>query len=485
MKKYIYSLAVLGGLILGSCSPDFTNPDQTDGFSNDKMEELATNPEAAMFLNRAIESGMNNKLIAFNNDGNENHDDFGQKAVDLGLDLMSNDMAYVTVTNWFSSYYNYIGRGENYILTANLWTYYTFIIDNFNTIIKNLENSDKDDVNVMALKGRAHGMRAFANFMLIRLYADGDRGIPYATEMKLNYNRASTFEIEQLIEKDLLTAYDLVLDSRSSKETLVKPVVAGLLTRYYLYKKDYVNVIKYADLALANYSVPVSFDIINDGFNNVANTDWIWGKEKNAGNSTSFVSFFGFMDSYNPGGYVAYAKEYKMIDTRLYNAIAENDKRKTWFSDGSEEYGIPLYANATKFVDNTPDFTGDYVYMRATEIFLNKAEAAAEMGDYDTAKKIISDIMSTRNADYVNNMVGNDLIQEIRTQRRIELWGEGFAFLDMKRWGIDLERAYPGTNHGKGGQHNYPAGSSKFIFQFPLFEIQANDALTPADQNPY
>ncbi|MDR0224394.1 MAG: RagB/SusD family nutrient uptake outer membrane protein [Myroides odoratus] len=446
---------------------------------------MAKNPEIALFLNQAIETGIGNKLINFDNDGNGYHDDFGQKAIDHGLDLMSNDMAMIIQTGWFRSYYSYSGRTEVSFLTKNLWNYYTFIIFNLNTIIKNLEEADQSNPEVLTLKGRAHGMRAFCNFMLIRLYADGDKGIPYATEKESHYKRATTAELEAFIEKDLLLAYDLVADGSGSKELLTKPIVAGLLSRYYLYKKDNVNVIKYADLALANYSEPISFDVINDGFNDIGNRDWMWGKEKNPSNSTSFVSFFGFMDSYNPGGYVAYAEEYKMIDARLYNGMSTKDKRKTWFSDGSEEYGIPLYANATKFVDNTSDFTGDYIYMRATEIFLNKAEAAAEMGDYDTAKKIISDVMSTRDEDYENDLTGNDLIQEIRTQRRVELWGEGFSFFDMKRWGIELERAYPGSNHGLSGQLSYPARSQKFIFQFPISEIQANDALTPADQNPY
>ncbi|KZE83356.1 hypothetical protein AV926_00085 [Myroides marinus] len=486
MRKYIYSLFILSGVLLTSCSEDFTQPEQTDGFSNDKMKELAKNPEFAMYLNNAIDAGIGNKLISWNNDGRSRHDDFGQKAVDLGLDLMSNDMAMIPKTGWFGPYYQYSGRGEAYILTSNLWGYYTFIIDNLNTIIVNLENSG-DSEEVLALKGRSHGMRAFANFMLIRLYASGDKGIPYATESNKNYARASVTEINDLIEKDLLLAYDLALPNASSKETLTKSTIAGLLTRFYLYKKDYANVVKYSDLALTNFSKAVSFAIVNDGFVNSSNPDWMWGKERNASNTTDFISFFGHMDSYNGGGYVAYAGEYKMIDKRLYDAMSVTDKRREWFSNGDKEvYGIvPLYANATKFRDKTTNFIGDYIYMRSTEIFLNKAEAAAELGDNATAQAILKDIMSTRDEKYTVTKTGAALIEEVRLQRRIELWGEGFAFFDMKRWGIALERNYPGSNHADSGKWSYPVGSPKFVFQFPLRELQANDKIPPSEQNPF
>lgn len=485
MKKTILNLVLIGGALMASCSDEFRSPDQTDGFSNDRMEEMAKNPEAAMFLNNAIESGVSNKFITFDNDGYGRHDDFGQKAVDLGLDLMSNDMAMVPRTGWFTPYYQYTGRGETYILTRNLWNYYTFIDDNLNTIIRNLGNEGSTDPNVNALKGRAHGMRAFANFMLLRLYADGEKGIPFATELVSNYKRMPKSVIEELIEKDLLLAYDLVLEARPSKEVLNKNVVAGLLSRFYLYKKDYNNVIKYSDLAVPSGKA-IDFNVVNDGFSNVHNQEWLWGKDITASNANSFVSFFGHMDSYNEGGYVAYAAEYKMIDKRLYDAISENDRRKGWFSDGSEEYGIPLYANATKFVDPSPDFTGDMIYMRISEILLNKAEAMAESGDDANAIAILEDLMRTRDEAYdASSKSGQSLKEEIRLQRRIELWGEGFGFFDLKRWNVDLHRRYEGTNHGGAGILDYAAGSPKFVFQFPISEIEANEELSPADQNPY
>lgn len=77
---------------------------------------------------------------------------------------------------------------------------------------------------------------------------------------------------------------------------------------------------------------------------------------------------------------------------------------------------------------------------------------------------------------------GDALVKEIRTQKRVELWGEGLAFFDMKRTNTPLERNYTGSNHPTWGKINYPAGSPKFTFQFPQKEMNTNSNLT---QNPF
>ena len=41
---------------------------------------------------------------------------------------------------------------------------------------------------------------------------------------------------------------------------------------------------------------------------------------------------------------------------------------------------------------------------------------------------------------------GTDAIDEIIFQKRIELWGEGQSFFDIKRANLSVTRGYPGTN---------------------------------------
>ena len=55
---------------------------------------------------------------------------------------------------------------------------------------------------------------------------------------------------------------------------------------------------------------------------------------------------------------------------------------------------------------------------------------------------------ANRDASYTCGItVQERLIEEILFQKRIELWGEGQAFFDIKRCNIPCTRSYAGSNH--------------------------------------
>lgn len=487
MKKYILPVLMAGSLLLTACSEEFLGPDQAKGFSDEKMKKLAIFPESALMLAEGIEAGSYNYMAAFDSEGSGFHDDFGQKAVDLGLDLMSNDMT-MSASHWFVNYYNYSARQEPNSRTRVVWGYYTKLASNMNELLRSLEDiEDSSDliIDVKATRGRAMALRAQANLMLVRIYGDGTTGIPYATESEFLYARQPQSEVNKFIEKDLLTAFEY-LDGyqRASKGNIDQSVVAGLLSRYYLYVKDYSKVVTYSDFAL-NGATPLDFNSINDGFSKISNPDWMWGFDIDGSTTTVYASLFSHLDNTNDG-YAGLLGVYKNIDARLYEEIGENDLRQSWFSNGSEDveenpYELPKYAN-TKFIDPT-FMLGDYLYMRKTEMFLNKAEALAETGQASLGMDIIEELMSTRDASYEFSGSDSEMRDEIRKQRRIELWGEGFSFFDMKRWEMSLARDYQGTNHPTMGRFNYAFPSTKFVFQFPLTEVNAN--LELGAQNPF
>lgn len=82
-----------------------------------------------------------------------------------------------------------------------------------------------------------------------------------------------------------------------------------------------------------------------------------------------------------------------------------------------------------------------YPYMRSTEMLLTMAEAAYMMGNTTEAQSIIGELMSKRIEGFTScTKTGQDLLDEIRLQRRIELWGEGTTFFDFKRWNLPMVR---------------------------------------------
>jgi len=77
---------------------------------------------------------------------------------------------------------------------------------------------------------------------------------------------------------------------------------------------------------------------------------------------------------------------------------------------------------------------------------------------------------------------GQALINEILLQRRIELWGEGFRFFDLKRTNSALDRT--GANHSATLTSNLmtvEAGSNQWQWLIPQDELNANPQVV---QNP-
>lgn len=81
-----------------------------------------------------------------------------------------------------------------------------------------------------------------------------------------------------------------------------------------------------------------------------------------------------------------------------------------------------------------------YPYMRAAEMYLTEAEAAYMDGDEATAKECLTAVNSKRIENYSCTSTGDALLNEIRICRRIELWGEGFNFVDFKRWNLPFSK---------------------------------------------
>lgn len=95
-------------------------------------------------------------------------------------------------------------------------------------------------------------------------------------------------------------------------------------------------------------------------------------------------------------------------------------------------------------------------FMRATEMYLYEAEACAELGMTTEAQTLLNQINQPHNTSYNCTATGDDLIEEVRLYRRIELWGEGFNWFDLKRWNVPMVRR--AWVEGDITSNNIPAG---------------------------
>lgn len=93
-----------------------------------------------------------------------------------------------------------------------------------------------------------------------------------------------------------------------------------------------------------------------------------------------------------------------------------------------------------KFWSEAPYGNSAFPWMRACEMALIEAEALCELQQEGAARTALEELCKKRISGYTCNKSGNELRDEIRNQRRFELWGEGFNFSDLKRWNLNHER---------------------------------------------
>ena len=122
----------------------------------------------------------------------------------------------------------------------------------------------------------------------------------------------------------------------------------------------------------------------------------------------------------------------------------------------------------------------DYMYMRVAEMYLIEAEALAHQGEEAAAATAIKPLMQARISGWNAATI---TAEEVYHQRRIELWGEGFSYFDLKRLNKGIDRTYEGNNHLPGFVLKVNALASTWRYQIPRQEMQENAYLSEADQN--
>jgi hypothetical protein len=120
--------------------------------------------------------------------------------------------------------------------------------------------------------------------------------------------------------------------------------------------------------------------------------------------------------------------------------------------------------------------------MRVEEMILIKAEALAKGGNEAQGRQVLEDfIKKYRDPSYSSTASGRSFENEVWFQRRVELWGEGFATFDIKRLNKGIIRSYAGTNHIEGFRFNVESVPQWMVWCFVGTEADENAALV---QNP-
>lgn len=406
---------------------------------------------------------------------------------------------------------------SNYTLNSNIipgsfWDDHYQGIYRANMLLSRIGAIEMDASLKARYEAEAKTLRAIYYFNLVRLF----KNIPLLLEP---LTASNMYDVEQAapeaiyaqIEQDLTEAIAVLpvtVPPTTEAGRLTKVAAQAMLGKVYLYEKK--NAEAAAILAevngtpgqttaagkrlLTNFSELWVFtnkfnteSILEANHTNKANSDWgFWGSGADEGNSVnqmvgprSYSKTAGSPAPDIPSGW-----SFNVITQELYDLL-KNDPRfaatvldmKALKAAGQADY-IEGYQNTgyflNKFIPRRSDITtgggsvelnyqqNDYI-IRLADTYLMEAEALGGTGS--RAQALL---------DAVRARVGLTSVpvsmNAIKTERRLELAGEGHRFFDLVRWG-DAAAAL--------GSRGFTAGKSE-IFPIPFRELQG----TKLVQNP-
>ena len=515
MNRYFFATMALAAC-MSSCDLDKL-PAGVLITEDQKDEVIAVTPE----LLKGDINGLAANRIAWNTLGlaKAQHFDFGFASVCMmtdasGQDVVADNSGY----NWFAGNLTYSDRNYTSYQVEFIWKVFYNHLLTANNIIGMVDPATYDD-ELRIFRGQALASRAFDYLNLVQMFQFTYAGHEQAPAVPIvkegmtgeqiaNNPRAKVQEVYDLIISDLTEAISLLEGynhgmDRSGKGLIDQQVAYGLRARANLLMQKWSEAAADADKAMAGYSPVSKAEASKPGFHTAASTAWIWAdviSEDNQIIQTGILNWPSHMCTFTGNGYTTGTGTYRIINNKLWAQIPDSDVRKGWWlndkgssplSDGimmgkdkfTDAVGCPPYANV-KFaaykgeVMNATN-ASDWPLMRVEEMILIKAEALAQQGQTGAAAQALKPLMAERDSEWNKAEV---TVDDVWFQRRIELWGEGFSFLDILRLKKPVERI--GTNYDQATLgYNLPAESKIFLWRIPECEISSNSGISNADNN--
>jgi len=499
ITKHYKKLAVLSAavltLALTSCKSDYLETDTTIAVSEDAAYSSSANL-------MAIINGMHRNLYTRQN---SNQGQNGQGGIMIMMDALGEDLVFPSTGNgWYITTVRWQDQvNENGANDFYPYQFYYALIRNANLVIANGPNvpvpTAADATTVKMAIGEAFAFRAFSYYMLVQLY--GKRYVPNTTNSQLGVPiklvadevplaRNTVEEVYTQINSDLAQALTrLSGTTRATKSHFNEFVVLGLRARVALTQGNYPLASSSAIAARAGFPLMDNTTYMA-GFNNLAgNGEWMWGATIISDQTDYFGNFGAYMSRNYNSTNIRQAP--KAMNSSLYTLFPNTDVRKKLVDPTGAHTSLLLPSNFAKYPYTSQKFLSasasdsrlDVPYMRAAEMYLIEAEAKAKAGDEAGSKVIFNEFTKNRNGAYTGaTTTGAAYITEILNSRRMELWGEGFRFLDLKRLNQGLDRT--ASNHSAVVDNNVMTVANtdpRWEYLIPRAEINANPLIV---QNP-
>src|SRR5665647_1039715 len=428
-------------------------------------------------------------------------------------DFASDDIVCAQVTEDPLFYSFSLNHSPTQTNTRYFWYISYKIINDCNTVIEAVGKDSSSDATTQQLVGECYFLRAFCNFNLARFFArpySQDKSaagiiLRTSTTDPAQKSRSTVEEVYTQIVADAQKAAGLMNQQRGVQYAS-KEAAWALLSRVYLYMNDNKDAADYAT------------KVINSGRFSLATADEYPSLFANASASseTIFCIAFTSKDDYGKFGSIAsmiysdgnsgWGEEYASQSIRDLMSDHPEDVRWQYILPLKDGNGDPVkkngietyYISKFSFQDGSPTLSSPVLF-RLAEMYLNRAEANAKLGNTKEALDDVDAIRENRGLEaslYNGNVpAGSTALDVVLKERRIELAFEGQRVFDVYRNNLALNRTYWGyhlaglketdidlTKEPSGYQNMIiPPTDPRIIYYIPIDEVQSNPLCS---QNP-
>ena len=460
-------------------------------------EQVQLSPAAT----QALADGMPAAMVSvhWEDDG---HCYFGYPAEMIYRDMLTGDYYHSGETGYshFISWSRNMYMGDGYLKTQFHWNYhYLWWLLGVNQVVGAVDPEVATDQQ-KGLLGAALAFRALAYLDLARMYEflpnekflDGKNNdgnsvlnltVPIVTdattpEQAANNPRATREEMLKFIESDLDAAEKYIAFQTTTNGGTMPDLacIYGLKARLYMWVEDYPKAKEFARKAIDAAKVtPLTKEAALNpvsGYNTAS--DFMWAMQQNSQTDavqTGIINWTSWVSNQCTFAYTGPATNlFVVIDKSMYDRISDTDWRKLqWIGpegsplndqiqsvvsleEGPVNQLLIPYASV-KFRPGQGNSDDSNIgaatavpVMRVEEMYFIEAEAAEHVSAGSGAALLTSFMKQYRDPNYTFTDKGFGAVEEIVFQKRVELWGEGQTFFDIKRLDMSVTRGYKGTN---------------------------------------
>lgn len=375
------------------------------------------------------------------------------------------------------------------------WNTYYQGIAKCNNILDNIGNAEGVDQSFLDnVEGQALFFRSYFYFHLAMLWGDVPLYLTSPAAGESNFPPSSQAEIYEQVIADLQMAITQLPESNEHPTVVNRYTAKAFLSRVALQIKDYPTVIAAANDVLANGGYELvddyrtlftharennSEEIFSLGFTDgirVHASVQVAGPRRSGGDGWSiFIPTRDMIDSYETINGLPIDEDpsfdpvnpYENRDPRLNMSVFTNGNIDEFYDPNFQFFvkpGIEVadVTNAAasysgfcwkKYIDaeglaDPRNVNLDIMLIRLAEVYLNLAEAQLETGDVAGAVSSLNTVRERSNMPNVTLSDQNEVRKILRRERKVELAGEGFRLMDIRRWRIG-EFVMPGKIYGR------------------------------------